>query len=199
MDNQCWKDGYRVLRRIPTSREAGWGPPWTLPGPHCRHRQRKEVMTRLHIILLAGGVALSACGCTGPSRPQDPVNSGVTTEQQAADNLAQVKSRGKARSPCLEDYGFAVLEFRAIRDAYGMVSVIGEIRNVGPAARGVELQATLRDRNGRLTAVGHFYPASCTNIIPDETWPFTYSFGSRQDAVSAELRIVGAFRTIDMD
>ncbi len=92
-----------------------------------------------------------------------------------------------------------MLEFRAIRDDYGMVSVVGEIKNVGPAARGVELQAVLRDGNGRLTAVGHFYPASYKNIVPDETWPFSYSFGNRRDAVLAELRIVGAFRTIDMD
>ncbi len=47
-------------------------------------------------------------------------------------------------------------------------------------------------------AVGHFYPASYRNIVPDETWPFTYSFGRQEDAVEAELRIVGAFRTMDL-
>jgi len=162
---------------------------------HCRQEQRKKVMTRFPIILWAVGIALSACGCTA----QDSVNPAVTTAAQAAGRVALVAPKSRARAPCLEDCGFAVLEFRAIRDDYGMVSVVGEIRNVGPAARGVELQAVLRDGNGRLTAVGHFYPASYKNIVPDETWPFTYSFGNRQDAVLAELRIVGAFRTVDMD
>jgi len=46
--------------------------------------------------------------------------------------------------------------------------------------------------------VGHFFPASYRNIVPDETWPFTYSFGRQEDAAEAELRIVGVFRTTDM-
>ena len=75
--------------------------------------------------------------------------------------------------------------------------VIGEIKNTGFGARAVELQATLRDGNGRILAVGHFYPASYTNIQPNETWPFAYSFGRQDDVAQAELRIVGAFRTMD--
>jgi hypothetical protein len=46
--------------------------------------------------------------------------------------------------------------------------------------------------------VGHFYPASYRNIVPGETWPFTYSFGRQEEAIDAELRIVGAFRTMDI-
>jgi hypothetical protein len=83
-------------------------------------------------------------------------------------------------------------------DEYDRVYIVGEVRNTGPAPRGVELQATLRDAGGRILAVGHFYPASHTNIRPGETWPFAYSFGKQQDAVQAELRIVGAFRTMDL-
>ena len=100
--------------------------------------------------------------------------------------------------PCLEQHDFAVFGFRAIRDSYGQLSVVGEIKNTGSGARGVELQASLRDTSGRIVAVGHFCPASDRNIVPGESWPFTYSFGRQEDATGAELRIVGTFRTTDI-
>lgn len=98
----------------------------------------------------------------------------------------------------LEQHGFTVRDFRAIRDEYGQVSVVGEIENTGSTARGVELQATLRNTAGRVLAVGHFCPASYTDIEPGEVWPFTYSFDHQEKAAKAELRIVGAFRTMDV-
>ncbi len=91
-----------------------------------------------------------------------------------------------------------MLYFRALRDDYGSISVVGEVKNVGLAARGVELQAALRGTNGRLVAVGHFCPASYQNIAPGETWPFSYSFGRQEQGIHhAEMRIVGAFRAVD--
>jgi hypothetical protein len=149
--------------------------------------EREGVMTRIHIIVLAGSLALLVCGCGGPSQ-----STGL-----AVDSTRPVALKQQSPGPCLEKYGFAVLDFRAIRDDFGMVSVVGEIKNVGTVAKGVELQATLRDVRDRPTAVGHFYPASYSNIVPGESWPFSYSFGRRQDAVHAELRIVATFRTID--
>lgn len=145
-------------------------------------------MTRIHVILLVGSLALLVCGCGAPSQ-----SSGV-----AADAARPAELGKEAPGPRLEQYGFAILDFRAIRDEFGMVSVVGEIKNVGTITRGVELQATLRDAADRAAAVGHFYPASYNNIVPGETWPFSCSFGRRQDAVRAELRIVGTFRTIDI-
>jgi hypothetical protein len=144
-------------------------------------------MTRIHIILLAGSLALLVCGCGAPSQ-----SSGVVV-----DSTRPVALEQQAPGPCLERYGFAVLDFRAVRDDYGMVSIVGEIKNVGAVAKGVELQATLRDADDRPAAVGHFYPASYNNVVPGESWPFSYSFGRRRDAVRAELRIVGTFRTLD--
>jgi hypothetical protein len=151
------------------------------------HGEREGVMTRIHIIVLAGAVALLVCGCGAPSQ-----STGL-----AVDSGRPVQLERQARRPRPERYGFAVLDFRAFRDDFGMVSVVGEIENVGTITRGVELQATLRDADDRPVAVGHFYPASNNNIVPGESWPFSYSFGRRQDAVRAELRIVGTFRTID--
>jgi len=92
--------------------------------------------------------------------------------------------------------GFAIRDFRAIRDEYGRVHAIGEIENVGTATRGVELQVALRDTGGRLVSVGHFCPAAGNNIVPGEIWPFTHSFGTQDQGALAELRIVATFRSM---
>ena len=153
-------------------------------------------MSIIRGIALVAGFLLLVSGCTSlrrvgraliPGRPAQARPAGASTETKT--------DRG---SPCLERHGFAILSFRAIRDIYSQVSVVGEIRNTGAAARGVELQASLRDTHGRLLAVGHFFPASYQSIAPGEVWPFTYSFGRQEDAADAELRIVGAFRTIEL-
>ncbi len=149
-------------------------------------------MQTIRGIVLIVGLLLLVTGCTSLRRvgraliPGRPANTSTSTE-----------AKTDGGSPSLERHGFTILNFRAIRDIYDQVSVLGEIKNTGSAARGVELQASLRDASGHLLAVGHFFPASYQNIAPGETWPFTYSFGRQEDAANAELRIVGAFRTID--
>lgn len=140
-------------------------------------------MGRILVISVAA-FSLFVCGCAGSS--------------QAKHACGPAARRGGSASPVLQQDGFAVLYFRALRDDYGSISVVGEVRNVGSASRGVELQAALRDVNGRLIAVGHFCPASYKNIAPGETWPFSYSFGKQQGIDHAEMRIVGAFRTMDV-
>jgi hypothetical protein len=142
-------------------------------------------MKRILVIVLAG---VLLCGCA--TKPQDPAGG-------MADDVGRATIDSNTPGPRLEQAGFAVVDFRARRDEYDRVYVVGEVKNNGLGALGVELQASLRDADGRVTAVGHFYPASYRNIPPGETWPFAYSFGKREDAVQAELRIVGTFRTMD--
>jgi hypothetical protein len=148
-------------------------------------------MKGIYAISLLCGVAMLALGCA--SRPEAQAPAGTAAGQDRLTSAA-----APAASPQLEREGFAVLDFRARRDEYDRVYVVGEVRNAGLAPRGVELQATLRDAEGRPLAVDHFCPASYRNILPDETWPFGHSFGMHRDAVKAELRIVGAFRTMDI-
>jgi hypothetical protein len=158
-----------------------------------REKRKEGVMKGIYLIALAAGLMLLACGCaaTSPTQAGGPISSSTGDARQTATRPAE-------SSPRLQQQGFVVLDFRARRDEYDRVYVVGEVKNTGIAARGVELQATLRDAGGRLLAVGHFCPASHTNIVPDETWPFAYSFGRQEGAVQAELRIVGAFRTMDI-
>ena len=142
-------------------------------------------MKTFGVVLLAGGLALLGCGCAGSPSPP-------------AGETAGLGGHADQAGLRLEHQGFAVLEFRARVDEYDRVYVVGEVQNVGSAARGVELQAALRDADGHIVAVGHFYPASHTNISPGQRWPFAYSFGKQEQAAEAELRIVGAFRTMDL-
>lgn len=137
-------------------------------------------MLRTLTIAFLAGLSISVLGCAGSPQTGKAAN-----------------PQGR-RGTSLEQDGFALLYFRAIQDNFGTVSVVGEVKNVGGVARGVELQASLRDANGRVVAVGHFCPASYKNIPPGETWPFSYSFGKQEGIAKAEMRIVGAFRTLDV-
>ncbi len=155
-------------------------------------------MRKIRGIALVVGLLLLVSGCSSLRQVGRALIPGRPAQSQAADASISTETKTDSGSPCLERHGFAILNFRAIRDIYDQVSVIGEIKNTGSSARGVELQASLRDPSGHILAVGHFFPSSYQSIVPGETWPFTYSFGRQEDAVDAELRIVGAFRTIDI-
>ncbi len=166
-----------------------------LPG---RGPEEDGVMRTIGAIVLGVGLLLLVCGCTASRQAEKASLGAGPGPEPPARNASSGRLPSRPTDSSLERQGFTVLGFRAIRDNFGQVSVIGEIKNTGSASKGVELQASLRGADGRLLAVGHFYPASYRNIVPDETWPFTYSFGRQEDAVEAELRIVGAFRTIDI-
>ncbi len=153
-------------------------------------------MRTIRGIALVVGLLLLVGGCASLRQVGRALIPGGSAQSQPAG--ASTETKTDSGSPCLERHGFAILTFRAIRDVYNQVSVIGEIKNTGSAARGVELQASLRDTSGHIMAVGHFFPSSYQSIVPGETWPFTYSFGRQEDAADAELRIVGTFRTIDI-
>ena len=150
-------------------------------------------MKVLGVVLLAGSLMVIGGGCGGSSSAPAGAVSGPAAGEPVG--MGQGDNRAGVR---LEREGFALLGFHARVDEYDRVYVVGEIQNVGTAARGVELQATLRDADGQILAVGHFYPASHNNVEPGQKWPFAYSFGRQEEAVEAELRIVGAFRTIDV-
>lgn len=146
----------------------------------------KAIDMGLFLIGLAGllvGCSIAPQGTAGEAREMGDA-SVVEAADQAGSRLPLVRC------------GFAIRDFRVIRDEYGRVHAVGEVENVGDATRGVELQAALRDAEGRLLSVGHFCPAGGSNIVPGEVWPFTYSFGRQNEGVHGELRIVDAFRSM---
>ena len=155
-------------------------------------------MKRICATILAMSLLLLVCGCANFRRAGKASFSADATTPPPVAASTSAEPKDASVRPSLEQHGFAVFGFRAIRDSYGQLSIVGEIKNTGSATRGVELQASLRDTSGRIVAVGHLCPASNRNISPGESWPFTYSFGRQEDAVDAELRIVGTFRTTDI-
>lgn len=148
-------------------------------------------------------MVMFCCGCSSSPESQtgttaDPADSDTVESPVVAETALASLANPAPTGPKMVRHGFAVLDFRAKRDEYDRVVVLGEVKNVGAGLKGVELQAVLRDEAGRLLAVGHFYPASNASIRPNETWPFAYSLGRQSEAVKAELRIVGAFRTVEI-
>ncbi len=148
-------------------------------------------MKAIYMGLVLGALATLTLGCS------------VTPEESARDSrecrhesVVQTETDQIDSSPRMVRCGFAIRDFRAIRDEYARVHVIGEVENVGSATRGVELQVALRNTDGRLISVGHFCPAAGNNIAPGEVWPFSYSFGRQAQGVRAELRIVDTFRSM---
>ncbi len=130
-------------------------------------------MRTICTIVPAISLLLLVCGCTA-SRPAQKASLGAgPAHEPAGKDTISREPKDHPVNACLERDGFTILGFRAVRDSFGQVSVIGEIKNTGSGSKAVELQASLRDAGGRLLAVGHFYPASYRNIAPDETWPFT--------------------------
>jgi hypothetical protein len=164
----------------------------------CSGKRKERVMKETCAALFLGTLTILAFGCsTSPehlSAPDlDALNFGPAAVARAPVDGETV---GNVLTPPAMQHGFAILDLRARRDEYDRVFVVGEVKNVGTVTKGVELQAALRDAGGRLVAVGHFYPAGDYSIGPNQTWPFAHSFGKQEDGVEAELRIVGAFRTI---
>jgi len=152
-------------------------------------------MKGICIHLFLAGLASLTLGCAVAS--EEPAGAAVAPREGTV-GVASVRQAGEftgSHVPLVR-WGFTIRDLRAIRDEYGRVHVLGEVENVGAAARGVELQAALRDADGRLLSVGHFCPAAGNNIVPGEMWPFTYSFGKQDQGVLAELRIVDAFRSM---
>jgi hypothetical protein len=163
-----------------------------LSGPILALGKGTMMKMQMHMAMLAGGLVLLCGGCA--ASPVTKVAGTISSSEEPT----QTQSPPNGLYPLLEAQGFTVLDFRARRDEFDRVYVVGEVRNTGLLERGVELQATLRGADLRVAAVGLFCPASHRNIKPNETWPFAYSFGRQKDVVRAELRVVRSFRAIDV-
>lgn len=161
---------------------------------------RKEmVMKNLAALLPVMVLLVLVHGCS--TAPQDQA---ISAQESRDANLGgsvnvPIGPEVVADNPAIpmEWKGFAVLDFRARRDSHGMVFVIGEVKNVGKATKGVELQAVLRDTQDRVVAVGSFCPAANHSIAPSETRPFAHSFGRHDSAAHVEVRIIRTFYTMD--
>ncbi len=86
---------------------------------------------------------------------------------------------------------FEILSFRGEWQD-GRLRVIGEIRNNGNIAAGVEVEAIARNSNGTLIESTKFWPNSISNIPPGSTTGISYTITEDRRASRVELKIVQA-------
>jgi hypothetical protein len=73
----------------------------------------------------------------------------------------------------------------------GKAKLAGEVRNEGQEPMGVQLQAVIRDRSGRVVNTVEFWPASVANIEPGATFAFSYTLDC-QPTDRVDVRIIDA-------
>ena len=85
---------------------------------------------------------------------------------------------------------FEILSFRSEWGELGL-RVIGEIRNNGNMAAGVEVEVIARDSNGTLIESTKFWPNSISNIPPGSTTGISsYTITEDRRASRVEVKIV---------
>ena len=70
---------------------------------------------------------------------------------------------------------------------------IGEIKNIGTIAAGVQLEVIARDDKGRLIDTQHFWPNSVNNIFPGSSCGIKYPITEDTRAKKIEIKIISAW------
>jgi hypothetical protein len=70
---------------------------------------------------------------------------------------------------------------------------MGEIKNVGGVAAGVEVQVIARDKNGRLVGSSRFFPCGSANIAPGASCGIDNRITDDKSAVKLEMSVLSTF------
>lgn len=106
----------------------------------------------------------------------------------AGETYSDGQVRPSQARPRVED--FEILSFRWEIDRTGSVRYVGELRNNGQVAAGVELQIIARDASGILIASNDPWPASVRNIAAGERWPIRGSISNAGSTSEVSVRAV---------
>ena len=90
---------------------------------------------------------------------------------------------------------FAILDsyWKPVPGIPTSIWVMGEVKNNGSIAAGVELEATAYDKDGRVLDSSSFWPASIRNIAAGDTCPIKFGLTANSSNVSrVRLRVVSA-------
>lgn len=71
----------------------------------------------------------------------------------------------------------------------GRLRIVGEVKNTGTVAAGVEILAVARDVNGQIVDSEAFWPNSVNNIAPGASYPIGYTVTTDSRAKSIEASI----------
>lgn len=73
---------------------------------------------------------------------------------------------------------------------YDILWVVGQVKNTGSRAAGVELEATAYGADGRVIDTAKFWPASISNIPPGSVQPIKYGLDNRPGIERVTVRVV---------
>jgi len=123
----------------------------------------------------------------------DPVESGEVVTFTYRVRVAEPGAREPARpsAPATASSGAFRMVSYDMRWEGDVLWVVGEVRNTGGVASGVELQVIARNASGRLVDVATFWPAGTQNIQPGASYGFRLPVTRDQSAVRVEVQIVG--------
>jgi hypothetical protein len=110
-----------------------------------------------------------AQGCS----PSETPKSRKTAEQSSQISLSDIQ----------------ILEWHLDRES-GRTRVVGELRNDGAVAMGVQLQAIARDKGGRIVDSAEWWPASVSNIPAGSSWPIGYTVSHKPDIETVIVRVI---------
>jgi hypothetical protein len=136
--------------------------------------------------VLLVGVALTVWGYFGRNACRGTANSTGSGQSPTA-----VEGRGPKPVAGPKTTNFEIINWRVVRGEYGTVTVVGEVRNNGSIAAGVQLQAIMRADNGDVVGSDDFWPASISNIPPGGTWPISTYLSPQGKFSKVELRVIG--------
>ncbi|MGD8344540.1 MAG: hypothetical protein PVI38_05150 [Desulfobacterales bacterium] len=87
---------------------------------------------------------------------------------------------------------FKILSFGTVWGEAGTLKLIGEVKNIGSIAAGVQLEAVARDANGKLVLTAIFWPNSTNNIPPEETAVFKIPLSEGERIKNVQIEIIRA-------
>ncbi|HUU20481.1 MAG TPA: zinc ribbon domain-containing protein [Sedimentisphaerales bacterium] len=85
---------------------------------------------------------------------------------------------------------FKILSLKGVWREYTGLVAIGEIKNEGDIAAGVEIEVIARDKNGILVDSSRFWPNSISNIFPGETCGIDFPITEDRSAETIEAKVI---------
>lgn len=113
---------------------------------------------------------------------------GVETQQSRSDTTTSLFEDERLNRPSRSD--FKILSLKGVWREYRGLVAIGEIKNEGSVAVGVEIEVIARDEDGVLVDSAQFWPNSISNILPGETCGIDYTITEDRSAKSIEAKVV---------
>jgi uncharacterized protein YdbL (DUF1318 family) len=85
---------------------------------------------------------------------------------------------------------FKIVSFKGVWASHGTLRVIGEVKNIGNIAAGVQIEAIARDANGQLVDTAKFWPYSTKNIPSGSSTGFKYPLTDDRSAKTVEVKVI---------